>query len=160
MNNQLKHYKYGGARALVLLHEQELRKLLDVWRVAKARDLALPETEDVDYESLETLLVHNLRSARGYMNWICESLELDDPQINETPDIEQVEDVAEEYIEHMLERWRLPLADLAPERYGEVYKAWGDMPMCIEAMLEHAVMHPIRHSFQLNNLLAESDKND
>jgi hypothetical protein len=27
---------------------------------------------------------------------------------------------------------------------------------CIDAMLEHAVMHPIRHTFQLQELLAKA----
>ena len=31
---------------------------------------------------------------------------------------------------------------------------WGS-PYSINAMLEHAVMHPIRHRFQLENLLRE-----
>jgi hypothetical protein len=32
-----------------------------------------------------------------------------------------------------------------PSRWGTEY--------CIDAMLEHAVMHPIRHEFQLRNLM-------
>jgi hypothetical protein len=36
--------------------------------------------------------------------------------------------------------------------FDAVYKSnWGT-DYCIEAMLEHAVMHPIRHEFQLKEL--------
>ena len=66
----------AGARALVILHERRLRSFVEVWRQAKAADLKLPVTDDSDYESLETLLVHVVRAARGYMVWMCESLEL------------------------------------------------------------------------------------
>ncbi len=158
MNNQLRNYKYAGARALVLLHEQHLRIFLDTWKLAKARNVALPKTDDRDYKSLETLIIHNLRAARGYMLWICDRLELDDPKIRIEPDIANIELEAADYIEHLLECWRLPLVDVETSRYAEIYTTnWG-MELPIEAMLEHAVMHPIRHSFQLNNLILDLDK--
>lgn len=160
MNNQLKQYKYAGARALVLLHEQHLRSFLDTWKLTKARNIALPKTDDTDYKSLETLLIHNLRAARGYMVWICDRLELSDPKIRTAPNIANVEVEAADFVEHLLERWRLPLVDIETSRFSEIYVTnWG-MKLPIEAMLEHAVMHPIRHSFQLNNLLTELDKSD
>jgi uncharacterized damage-inducible protein DinB len=34
---------------------------------------------------------------------------------------------------------------------------WG-APMTVEAMLEHAVAHPMRHHFQLEELLAKAGK--
>lgn len=159
MNNQLRHYKDGGARALVLLHELHLRNFGDIWKKAKAIDLKLPKTDDTDYESLETLLLHNLRSARGYMTWICDKLELDDPKIETTPEVGTIELETEDYIEHLLERWRLPLANVESKRYSETYTTNWEMELPIEAMLEHAVMHPIRHHFQLNNLMKDL-KND
>jgi hypothetical protein len=53
--DSLPHYRYRGARALVLLHGAELRRCLTVWRQAKALNVALPETTDEDYASLEHL---------------------------------------------------------------------------------------------------------
>jgi uncharacterized damage-inducible protein DinB len=150
----LEDYAYRGARALVLLHEVELRRCLVVWRQAKAAGVVLPQTDDPDYTSLETLLVHILGAARGYMVWICTQLELPDPNIRPKPDAADVEREAEGYLEHLLERWRLPLADIPEGRFEpDVYRAnWGT-PYAVEAMLEHALVHPMRHRFQLTELL-------
>ena len=75
----LEHYRYGGARALVLLHDLHLRSYLVIWQQANAAGVTLPETNNSNYASLETLHHHVLASARGYMNWICENLQLPDP---------------------------------------------------------------------------------
>lgn len=147
-------YQYGGARALVALHEEKLLEFLVIWKEAKAANLALPETSDTDYASLETLLRHVLSAARGYMVWMCKHLELADPAIDPPPPLEAVAARADAYAQHLLERWRLPLVDVPAAKFGPdtFVSNWG-APYCIDAMLEHAVMHPLRHSYQLRNLL-------
>ena len=157
--NTLKKYKYNGARSLVLLHEKHLASCLSVWREAKKAGLILPETEDKDYESLDTLLRHILRAARNYMIWICSKLNLPDPEIKKEPEPELIETKADEYVPHLIDRWRLPLSDIPEEKFhSPVYTSnWG-VEYCIDAMLEHAVMHPIRHEFQLKNLMEIQNK--
>jgi len=151
--HDLSNYRNRGARALVLLHEWALREILPAWRRAKASHIQLPSTPDPDYASLESLLHHALRAARGYMTWLCEKLGLPDPGISPAPEASLVEQEVERYIEHLLERWRLPLADVEETRFGATHKTrWGEDMSC-EGMLEHAVMHPIRHRFQLEELL-------
>ena len=141
---------------MVLLHEEHLRQCLKVWKEAKAADIKLSETVDEDYQSLETLLKHILRAARGYMVWICQKLNLPDPEIKLPPDVATIEAEADGYLEHVLQRWRSPLADVTEDRFepATYLSNWGT-PYCIDAMLEHAVMHPIRHEFQLRELLEE-----
>jgi uncharacterized damage-inducible protein DinB len=157
--SSLKTYRYNGARALVLLHERHLRACLETWREAKRLNIALPRTADDDYQSLESLLRHILRAARGYMTWICNKLELPDPEIDPAPEPDRVEAEAESYLTHLLEKWRLPLADLPEDKFHTpaFTSRWG-VPYCIDAMLEHAVMHPIRHEFQLRNLILSQVK--
>ncbi len=147
-------YRYGGAKALVKLHEIHIQSFYETWKEAKLVGVKLPNTDDPYYKSLDTLLYHVLRSARGYMIWMCDKLNLPDPMINETPSAEIIEEKAEEQLVHLFERWRLPLANIEPELFEDkVYKSnWG-VEYCIDAMLEHAVMHPIRHEFQLKNLV-------
>ena len=149
-------YKYNGARALVILHERHLRSCIQTWKEAKSLNIKLPETEDKDYESLETVLRHILRAARGYMTWMCDKLNLPDPGIEVQPEPDSVEIKADEFINHLLEKWRLPLADVPKEKFHSptFTSRWG-VDYCIDAMLEHAVMHPIRHEFQLRNLINE-----
>lgn len=152
--NDFPEYRYKGALALVKLHEIHLQSFYETWKEAKKFNVKLPVTDDPYYKSLDTLLFHLLRSARGYMIWMCDKLGLDDPQIKETPPADIIEEKAVEQLTHLFERWRLPLANVEPELFEEkVYKSnWG-VEYCIDAMLEHAVMHPIRHEFQLKNLI-------
>jgi hypothetical protein len=154
MNSQLPKYKYNGARSLVLLHDQYLRSFVQTWKQAKKQNIVLPETDDPAYVSLEAFLRHPLRSARGYMTWMCEKLELPDPQINPTPAVEVIEAEADNYLEHVIECWKLPLSDVPEDKFiNTVYKSRWGVEYCIDAMLEHAVMHPLRHEFQLKNLM-------
>lgn len=152
---ELSHYKYRGARACVLMHEQFMQDFLDIWWAAKSAEIKLPVTEDEDYKSLDHLLVHVLRAARGYMTWMCEKLELPDPGIHPVPSLEQVEEDCDEFLDHLLEQWREPLANVNEEQFNRVFKARWGTEMAIESMLEHAVMHPLRHSLQLEELLSE-----
>lgn len=148
-------YTSRAARALVLLHKTHLRECLEVWKQAKAANLKLPETDNENYRSLETLLEHIFAAPRGYLVWICRQLELPDPDIRPTPGADTIEAEADGYLEHLLERWSLPLVDVEEEKlYNPEYASnGGTHHHCIDIMLEHAVMHPVRHTFQLRELL-------
>ncbi|MCP3914677.1 MAG: hypothetical protein GY711_03855 [bacterium] len=146
---------YRGARAMVHLHDEQMRGFLTVWRRAAERGLQLPETNDPDYASLEHLLRHVVGCARGYMVWMCEVLGLPDPEIEALPDAAALAPRVDEYLAHVLERWRVPLRDVSDKRFGEVYDARWGTAYSVDAMMEHAVMHPIRHAFQLEELMGE-----
>jgi hypothetical protein len=152
----LKEYKYNGARSLVLLHERYLKSFLLTWQNAKRLNIALPETQDQDYKSLDTLLRHVLGSAGGYMVWICWKLNLPDPGIRPAPESDLIESEVNEYLIYLLDKWQLPLVEIPEDKFhSPVYSSnWG-VDYCIDAMLEHAVMHPIRHEFQLRKLINE-----
>ena len=157
MNTQfLDKFCYNGARSMVLLHEKYMISCMNTWYEANNQTVILPETADKDYESLNTLLRHILRAARGYMIWICEKLDLPDPKIEIVPEAKIIASSKDEYLAHLLEKWRLPLVEVPEERfYNPTYTSRWGVEYCIDAMLEHAVMHPIRHEFQLSNLLSE-----
>ena len=91
------------------------------------------------------------------MLWICKQLALDDPKINPPPDAATLETEADAYCEHLLERWRLPLAQVEEAKlyHPEYPTSSGTHHLCIDLMLEHAVLHPMRHSFQLKELLRQ-----
>jgi len=153
-SQSLKTYKYNGARSLVLLHERHLKSLVQTWREAKKLNLTLPATDDEDYKSLDTLLKHILRAARGYMTWMCDKMNLPDPEIEKAPEPIDIESTVDEYVTHLLEKWRLPLAEIPEDKFHtQTYTSRWGTDYCIDAMLEHAVMHPIRHEFQLKNLI-------
>ena len=82
------------------------------------------------------------------MVWMCKQLDLPDPQIDEAPLPEIVVEKADQYLEYLIDKWKYPLKDVPPEKFEDkVYKSNWDVEFCIDAMLEHAVMHPIRHDF-------------
>ena len=149
--SELPEYRYRGARALVILHERQMRQFLQTWKDAKAASVVLPETQDPSYASLDALLSHVLQCSRNYMTWMCKMLALSDPQIRDVPDDTSEADT---FLDHLLEQWLKPLARVPQERFfnAEYVSRWGTK-YCIDAMLEHAVMHPIRHRFQLLQLM-------
>ena len=156
MSEDLHVYASRGARALVLLHDEHLRQCVAVWKQAKASDVVLRISDNENYRSLDTLLQHILSAARGYMVSICRILELPDPQIDPVPDVQQFWAEVDHYLEHLLKRWQLPLVNVPDEQMEppeELYFA--GMPYWIDAMLEHAVMHSIRHEFQLRELIKQ-----
>jgi len=67
-------YRSRAVRAMVLLHEEHLRRFLQTWRLALAKSVNLPPTTDANYSSLGTLGRHVLSAAGGYLVWICEVL--------------------------------------------------------------------------------------
>ncbi len=151
--SDLSNYAHRGARALIILHASEFQAFLETWRLAKKAAVKLPATDDPDYVSLESLLVHLLRSARGYMTRICERLKLPDPGIEEPPSVETVEREVDRYVSRLLERWSLPLSALTEQGFNELYQTQWGSKVSIENMLEHAVVHPMRHTFQLRELM-------
>ena len=147
-------YKYSGAAALVALHEKHLNQFKNTWLKAKELGITLPPSGDPDCLSLNSLIRHVLRSAGGYMTWMCEMLGLPNPGIEPLPEQELSESDIDEYLKHLTGKWTAPLSGIEENQcHNPAYLTrWGS-PYCIEAMLEHAVMHPVRHEFQLLKLI-------
>jgi hypothetical protein len=103
-------FKYNGAKALVELHEKHIKQFVSVWRKGKEAGIVLPVTDDPDYKSMETLLFHVLGAGRRYMVWICDKLNLPDPGIIPPP--ENIVPEMDAYMNHLIEKWKSPLADL------------------------------------------------
>ena len=150
-------FKYRGAGVAVELHEHHLGRFLITWRAARELDVELPDVDDPDYASLKALLAHVCRWSRTYLVWICEQLDLPDPEIDPVPDTDVIEAEALGYIGDLLEAWRLPLREVEEGRFfrPEYVSPWG-VRYCIDAMMEHAIMHAIRHRYQLEGLMDES----
>src|SRR5579864_4138592 len=99
-------YRSRAVRALVLLHEEHLGRFVQTWRMALATSVNLPPTTDPAYISLATLGRHVLSAAGGYLVWMCEVLTLPDPGVRPAPDSSFIVRDADEYMEHVLDRWR------------------------------------------------------
>lgn len=152
MNEELGHYQSRAVRALVLIHDQSMREFLITWKEARAQDIQLPATDSENYKSLDYLLRHVFSSSGKYITGVCERLELPNPRIPPAPEPSVIAANADRYLEDLLAHWRLPLAgvvdaDTEPEVYVPGMHYW------VDAMLEHAAFHPIRHQFQLKELM-------
>src|ERR1700758_3361111 len=104
-------YRSRAVRAMVLLHEEHLRRFVHTWRRALASSVSLSPTDDPNYASLEVLGRHVLSAAGGYMIWMCEVLALPHPGIRSAPNASAIVRDADDYMEHVLERWRGPLRE-------------------------------------------------
>ncbi|MGD8413258.1 MAG: hypothetical protein PVF33_03450 [Candidatus Latescibacterota bacterium] len=150
---------YPGADALVELHEYHLRRFLEQWRRAKKRDLTLPETKDKSYRSLDALLLHVMSCASRYIDWSARALGIPPPPLPELPGEEGIEAAADGVLEEILEAWRTPMSHLPYGAFDSAaQKAWWGTPYSVDAMLEHAVMHPIRHEWQLRKLSGTNEE--
>src|SRR5215475_11083857 len=99
-------YRSRAVRAMVLLHEEHLRRFVQTWRLAMAVPVSLPPTADPNYASLGALGRHVVSAAGGYLVWICEMLGLPDPGVRPAPEvIAEVREI-DDFLEHVLERWR------------------------------------------------------
>jgi hypothetical protein len=123
---------------------------------AKRRGLSIPPTEDPDYANLDLLMRHPLRSSRGYLTWLCQVLGRPDPAVPDPPEPQDVEARGAAYIEVLAKAWQEHLGWMTDEVAGanDMHTTRWGQPITIEAMLEHAVVHPMRHRIQIQELLS------
>ncbi len=148
-----KEYKYRGAEVSIIIQFRYLSEFCSEWFATDWKQVKLPETDDPDYRSPESLLIHPLRSSGGYLKWICSNLDLPDPEIDEVPG--EVNSAGEifDYLDHLRKKWMEPLRNIPLEKFlDKTYKSNWEAFYCVDAMLEHAAMHPQRHLFQLRRL--------
>ena len=153
-------YKSRGVRALVVLQMIEMDRLFLVWKKAKRAGVKLPKTSDPAYENLDVLMRHPLRACRGYLTWLCEVLGRPDPKIPDPPEPEKVGSQGAAYLKLLGKAWEKHMAWMPGEVLDslDVHNSRWGAPMTVEAMFEHALAHPMRHRFQLEELIAKKGK--
>ncbi len=94
-----------------------------------------------------------LRWARDYLTWIGDCVQRPVSDLDPETDLVAIAGRSAAFMEEVLAGWRRHLAlledsELAPltfkSRWGEDYN--------VEQMLEHAIVHPMRHRIQLERL--------
>jgi hypothetical protein len=152
----MEEFRSRGVRSLTELHEHELKDFVATWRRFVASGKPMPEPHgDADYESPERLVAHVQGAARGYLLWIWEVLERPIEGLPLVRDADVIVPRLDAFMAKTLDGWRrhlAPLEDaqLSPKQY---LSRWGE-PHTVEQMLEHAVVHPMRHRIQLERILA------
>jgi len=150
-------FKSRAVWSLVELHEHELRRFLDVWERFVASGAPMPEAHgDESYASHEALVTHVVRAARGYLTWIGECVGRPVTDVDAESDPSKVAPRARALAESVLGAWRSHFAGLLDAELGPTLfrTHWGEF-FSVETMLEHALVHPMRHRIQLERLMPE-----
>jgi len=148
-------FQSRAVRSLVELHEREMRSFLEMWKRFVASGAPMPEAHgDESYASREKLGGHVLMAARGYLTRIGEWLGRPVTDVDASQDAGEVTGRAPEFLEQVLAAYRRHLAavtteELEPQKHRT---RWGEL-MSVEMLLEHAVVHPMRHRIQLERIL-------
>jgi len=151
-------FRSRAVRSLVELHERELHAFLEVWRRFVAVGVAMPEAHgDESYASPERLGGHVLIAARNYLVRIGEWVERPVTDVDAAADPLAVVQRAPQFAGEILAAYRRHLAAVTDEELEpQTHKTrWGSL-MSVEMLLEHAVVHPMRHRIQLERLLEAS----
>jgi hypothetical protein len=148
-------FKSNAVRSCVGLHAIEMRRFHDAWLAFRASGTPLPATDDPSYQSNEHLAGHVLRASRNYLTWIGDCVKRPVTDLDSETDPVVIAGRSAAFMEEVLDGWRRHLAlledgELAPVTYKS---SWGE-DYNIEQMLEHAVVHPMRHRIQLERLAA------
>ena|SRR5438094_1242636 len=152
-------FRSRAVRSLVELHEREMRSFLEVWGRFVAAGLPVPEAHgDKSYESRERLAGHVLMAARGYLTRIGEWVSRPVTDVDASEDPHEIFTRASEFADNVLAAYRRHLAQISNEELEpQVHRTrWGEL-MSVENLLEHAVVHPMRHRIQLERMLEGSE---
>jgi len=148
-------FKSRAVMSLVELHEQEWRRFWETWDRFVAAGAPMPDARgDADYQSANHLVGHVARAARNYLTWIGDQLGRPVKDVDLEMDSLKIAARAKEFVAEILAAWRRHLpavedSELEPATYKS---RWG-VPFTIESMLEHAVVHPMRHRIQLDRIM-------
>jgi len=148
-------FKSRAVLNLVDLHERELRSFLELWRRFEASGLALPAAHgDPSYDSHERLVGHVLMAARGYLTRIGEWVGRSVADVDPSQDPDEIASRAAAFADDVLAAYRRHLTAITTEELEpQVHRTrWGEL-MSVENLLEHAVVHPMRHRIQLERML-------
>ncbi len=148
-------FRSRAVRSLVELHERELRAFLATFERFRTSGKPLPDgLGDQAYASPSHLVTHVLGAAAGYLTWIGDRVGRPVAELSASREIERIAPRTGEYLEEVLAAWRRHLAGLADSEISPATHTsrWGEV-FTLEQMLEHAVVHPMRHRIQLERIL-------
>ena len=149
----------GGVGAMMDEYERAARELSSLLsnigddEFERPRDL---ETKDEDCRSIQTVMRHVVRAGYGYACYIREAYgeEVKRPEIPALARLESVQGLEDAlaYMAATLEgKWELSDKEIMAVR---IHSRWGAV-YDLEQMLEHAIVHILRHRRQIERFLTE-----
>ena len=114
------------------------------------------QTEDEDCRSAQTIMSHVVGAGYGYADYIREQLSIEStrPQrklLSRRESLEQLEAALRYTVETLDGRWEMSAEEISAmvikSRWGAVYDA--------EGLLEHAIVHVLRHRRQIERFISQ-----
>jgi catechol 2,3-dioxygenase-like lactoylglutathione lyase family enzyme len=149
-------YRKGPIGALMDEYERASADLKQVLRGVSERDFTAvidPHTEDENCRSVQSIMTHVVRAGYGYADYIRDQLHIPRSSPASNPvshqDVEERFNAMLEYTVETLDgRWEMDWEEIAAifidSRWGVRYN--------LEQLLEHAIVHIIRHRRQIERL--------
>ncbi len=157
-------YRQGAVGALLDVYEQAISDLKKAIEDIPDNALTIiidPQTTDENCKSLQTILSHVVHSGYGYATVIHNLKGYNDTRQGKTYHLtikEYVEDLTQifTYTENIFKE----IKDTELEQFDNLSKiktGWGQF-YDIEQMVEHAIVHILRHSRQIDKINSSNEK--
>lgn len=152
-----KTYRSGAIGALMDEYERaasDLKGLVEQIPDDEFTRVVDTQTQDEDCRSAQTIMSHVVRAAYGYADYIREQLSIESsrPQprlLTRRESLEQLEAALEYTVQTLDGRWEMSAEEISgvviKTRWGPVYDA--------EGLMEHAIVHLLRHRRQLEKFI-------
>jgi uncharacterized damage-inducible protein DinB len=152
-------YRNGAVGALMDEYERaasELARLVGRIPDDEFARVVDAQTEDEDCRSAQTIMSHVVRAAYGYADYLRTQFDIEStrPQpklLSRRESLEQLEAALRYTVETLDGRWEMSAEEISgiviKTRWGAVYDA--------EGMLEHAIVHVLRHRRQIEKFIRQ-----
>ncbi len=153
-----KTFRKGAVGAMMDEYERAAFELREIVQNVSEEDftrIADAETEDQDCRSIQTVVSHVVRAGYGYANYIREQFSIsaepfEPKQIAHREVGDEINKMLDYTIETLNGKWEISDDEICRikinSRWGESYN--------LEQMLEHAIVHILRHRRQIEKFLS------
>ena len=153
-----KHFRKGAIGAVVDEYERaslELKNLIRQISITDFEKIVDPVTKDEDCRSVQTIVSHITNSGYGYANYIRDwfSIPKSSPErrlISQKEFIEEFDKMLAYTVETLQDKWELTDEEIIKVK---IIVRWGPQ-YDLEQLLEHAVVHILRHRRQIEKFVA------
>ena len=152
----MKSYRPGPLGSLMDEYERTIRELQNILKMLSEEDyerISNPSSPDPDCLSVQTILSHTISSGFGYATYIRNALEIktnrpDIPLLPKADSITELDKMLAYTLETFEGRWDISEYEMLTIL---VHTNWSEYD--IESMLEHAIVHILRHRRQIERLM-------
>jgi uncharacterized damage-inducible protein DinB len=156
-----KDYRKGAVGALMDEYERAAFDLMAVIELSSEVDFSRildADTKDEDCRSMQTIITHVVRAGYAYANYIREELSIatipiQSRHLSQTEAVSEIERMLEYTADTLRGRWEMSDEEMDGVK---METRWG-MSYNLEQMMEHAIVHILRHRRQIERLIQSNE---